>query len=120
MNPNNLQPSMSPQMPQQNPMMAGSSAQPRSPQQAAVQGQPTGKSPQMPGQSFSPSHHHIYDTLRNNLMELVKAGVPGIEKVLAALNNEHVNGMKSQAQTAPTMPQQQPMQQQAILPQGGR
>lgn len=78
------------------------------------------KSPQMPGQPFSPSHHHIYNTLRNNLMDLVKAGVPGIEKVLAALNNEHVNGMKSQAQQAPTMPQQQPMQQQATMPQGGR
>jgi hypothetical protein len=66
------------------------------------------KQPQMPQQEFSPSHHHIYNTLRDNLMSLVKAGVPGIDKVLAALNNAHVDGIKSQTQQAPQMPQQMP------------
>lgn len=86
------------------------------------------KSATMPAQPFSASHHHIYNTLRDSLMKLVQQGIPGIEKVLAALNNEHVNGMKSQSQQAPTMPQAQPMQPQPqtqiqqppIMPQGGR
>lgn len=101
MNPNSVQtPAMTPQAP---PVM------PSAPQQATPQPtQPysSGKSPQLPTQPFTPSHHHIYNTLRNNLMELVKAGVPGIEKVLAALNNSHVDGMKQQAQQPPQLPQQ--------------
>lgn len=85
-----MNPNQSPQPPQQQASSAGG-----------------GKSAQMPQQPFTPSHHHIYNTLRNNLMELVKAGVPGIDKVLAALNNSHVDGIKSQAQQPPQMPQQQ-------------
>lgn len=108
MNPNNLQPPMTPQGPPAgNPWMPGGSAQPSNPQQAAMQGQQSnkGKAPQMPSMPFTASHNHIYNTLRNSLMELVKQGIPGMEKVLAALNNEHVNGIKSQSQQAPTMPQ---------------
>ena len=120
MNPNQVQaPAM---MPQQSPMQAimgaGGSAQPSNPQQAAMQGQQPsrGKGPQLPQQPFTPAHTHIYDTLRNTLMGLVKQGVPGMDKVLAVLNNEHVNGIKSQAQQAPQMPQQGQLGQQSQIP----
>lgn len=112
MNPNQ-QPSMSPQGPPQMPpqqgamqaiMGAGSSAQPANPGQAAQAGQGNPKMPQVP---FSAAHHHIFNTLRNSLMDLVKQGVPGMEKVLAALNNAHVEGIKTQAQQPPQMPSQQ-------------
>lgn len=79
-----------------------------SPQQmGAATGKPGKKGVSMPSRPFNASDHHIYNTLRNSLMELVKSGVPGIENVLTALNNSHVDGMKTQAQQTPTMPQQQ-------------
>jgi hypothetical protein len=144
MNPNAVQqPGMTPQGPQPYQMPGGGvgnspintlqtmQMQGMTPSQIAGPGNngSTGgkKSPQMPSQPFSATTHHIYNTLRNSLMSLVQQGVPGIEKVLAVLNNEHVNGMKQQAQAAPTMPQQQPMQQQQqpqpqqpMMPLGGR
>lgn len=121
MNPNQ-QPSQLPQMPPQqgvmNTLMGGGSAQPANPQQAATAGQGGAKMPQTP---FSAAHHHIFNTLRDNLMELVKQGVPGMEKVLAALNNAHVDGIKTQAQQPPQMPQQSQIPPQVLsqLMQGG-
>lgn len=63
-------------------------------------------SPQMPQQTqqFSPAVHHVFEQLRNTLMMLHSAGIPGIDRVLQALNQVHVEGMKG-ATAQPTMPQ---------------
>ena len=107
---------MSPQMPQQGMQSAvapGAPAMPQNSQQAAMQNQPTrgkgGGKATMPSQPFTAAHNHIFNQLRNTLMTLVQQGVPGMEDVLSALNNSHVNGLKSTAQQ-PQMPQQQPQQ----------
>lgn len=110
MNPNNQQPAMSPQMPPQglqSAMVPGPPAMPQNPQQAAMQNQPKGKGgkAQMPSQPFTAAHNHVFNQLRDTLMSLVQQGIPGMEDVLTALNNSHVNGLKSTAQ-APQMPQQ--------------
>ena len=53
---------------------------------------------QMP-QRFSSQHNQMYENLRNVLMRLHQSGMPGIDKVLNTLNQQHVSQMKS-----PTMP----------------
>lgn len=70
------------------------------PQMAQQMQQPQG---QMQG-GLSPAHNQIFENLRQVLMNLHSQGVPGMDKVLGALHNAHMNGMK-QANTAPTMPQ---------------
>ena len=127
MNPNNQQPSMTPQMPQQAMqaiMGSGGSAQPANAAQAATAGQSgkRGGKPQLPDKPFTAAHNHIYNALRSTLMNLVQQGVPGIEEVLTALNNSHVNQLKNASQQPPQMPQQQPQippQVLAQLMQGG-
>lgn len=58
----------------------------------------------MPQQQFTGTHNHIYETLRNSLMQLHQQGVPGMAEVLQALNKAHVDQLKGQQQ-APQMPQ---------------
>ena len=69
---------------------------PTLPQQNQSQGQQ---------QSFMPHHNQVYDMLRNTLMDLHSKGVPGMDKVLNALNSTHVQQVKPQQ---PHMPGQQP------------
>jgi hypothetical protein len=60
---------------------------------------------QAPVQQFTATHNHIYETLRNNLMELYKQGVPGMDEVLHALNKSHVMQLKGMQQQPAQMPQ---------------
>lgn len=64
---------------------------------------PTKGQAQMPQQPFTASHNHIYETLRNSLMQLYKSGVPGMDEVLNALNKSHVAQLKN-SQGQPQMP----------------
>lgn len=43
--------------------------------------------PQTP--SFNSQHHDVYNALRNTLMGFVQAGIPGMDQVLNALNQQH-------------------------------
>lgn len=58
------------------------------------QGMTGGQQPQQ----FSPQHHQVYDFLRQALMHLHQQGVPGMDKVLNALNMTHVGLTKPQPQ----------------------
>ena len=62
---------------------------------------PTMPQQQMPQQGFNPQHNQMYENLRNVLMQLHQSGMPGIDKVLNTLNQQHVSQMKP-----PTMPNQ--------------
>lgn len=57
--------------------------------------------------AFTPAHDRIYNGLRNALMQLVQAGVPGMDAVLNALNKSHVDQVKGQGKQSPKMPQGQ-------------
>lgn len=52
---------------------------------------------QMAQGQFSDIHNQMYEKLRNVLMQLHQSGMPGIDKVLNTLNQQHVSQMKSPA-----------------------
>lgn len=54
---------------------------------------------QMQQGQFSDTHNQMYENLRKVLMQLHQSGMPGIDKVLNTLNQQHVTQMKP-----PTMP----------------
>lgn len=74
------------------PQQGGVPQLPAMPQQAGLQGNslPTG---------LHPSHNQVYEMLRQALMQAHQMGVPGLDKVLAALNATHVGLMGGQAQS---------------------
>lgn len=52
------------------------------------------QSQQQPQQPFLPHHNRVYETLRSTLMDLHSKGIPGMDKVINALNQSHVSQIK--------------------------
>ena len=48
---------------------------------------------QQPMMPFTDAHNTIYNGLRDTLMKYHAAGVPGMDKVVDALNKQHQEGM---------------------------
>lgn len=59
--------------------------------------QPNGQQPMQ----FTDSHHAVYNALRDTLQRHIAAGVPGIEKVVDALNKQHTANMVNYTPPAP-------------------
>lgn len=56
---------------------------------------------------FTQFHHEVYNNLRDTLMQAHAAGVPGIDKVVDALNKQHTTNMPNYVGQEAQQPQRQ-------------
>lgn len=63
--------------------------------------QPQAPTQQQQPMAFTDSHNSVYNNLRDMLQRHVAAGVPGMDKVVDALNKQHQAGMQTYTPAKP-------------------